>query len=99
MNDFLRMQAKVGVPSLVARLPRRARRRAVVVRTPARRVALASSAVALFATLTTLAHGRFSDNAFLLLPVGKTVQFVPFGELDLDTLKSTLRVEHVATYR
>ena len=41
VNDFLRMQAKVGVPSLVERLPRRARRRAVVVRTPARRVALA----------------------------------------------------------
>ena len=44
VNDFLRMQAKVGIPSLVERLPRRARRRAVVVRTPARRVALASSA-------------------------------------------------------
>ena len=41
VNDFLRMQAKVGIPSLVERLPRRARRRAVVVRTPARRVALA----------------------------------------------------------
>ena len=37
VNDFLRMQAKVGVPCLVARLPRRARRRAVVVHTPATR--------------------------------------------------------------
>ena len=37
VNDFLRMQAKVGIPSLVERLPRRARRRAVVVRTPATR--------------------------------------------------------------
>ena len=26
VNDFLRMQAKVGVPSLVERLPRRARK-------------------------------------------------------------------------
>ena len=45
VNDFLRMQAKVGIPSLVERLPRRARRRAVVVHTPASaRVAHASRA-------------------------------------------------------
>ena len=37
VNDFLRMQAKVGVPSLVEGLPRRASRRAVVVHTPATR--------------------------------------------------------------
>ena len=37
VNDFLRMQAKVGIPSLVERLPRRARRRAVVVQTSATR--------------------------------------------------------------
>ena len=37
VNDFLRMQAKVGIPSLVERLPRRARGRAVVVHTPATR--------------------------------------------------------------
>ena len=32
---------------------------------------------------------------------GGTLGFrkVPFGELDLDTLKASLRVEHVATYR
>ena len=39
VNDFLRMQAKVGIPSLVERLPRRARRRAAVVRTPVTRAA------------------------------------------------------------
>ena len=38
VNDFLRMQAKVGtIPSPVEGLPRRARRRAAVVRTPATR--------------------------------------------------------------
>ena len=37
VNDFLRMQAKVDIPSLVEGLPRRARRRAVVVHTPATR--------------------------------------------------------------
>jgi len=34
VNDFLRMQAKVGIPCLLERLPRRARRR---VHTPATR--------------------------------------------------------------
>ncbi len=37
VNDFLRMQAKVGVPSLVERLPAARARRAVVVHTPATR--------------------------------------------------------------
>lgn len=54
--------------------------------------------VALFVTLTTLAHGRFSDNAFLLLPGSRTLRFVPFGTADLALLTSSIRVEHVATY-
>jgi len=33
------------------------------------------SAVAVFVTLTTLAHGRFEDNAFLLRPPGRKVAF------------------------
>jgi hypothetical protein len=51
-----------------------------------------------YVVLTTLAHGRFSDNAFLLLPGNTIVTFVPFAPLDLPTLTSTLRVEHVAQY-
>merc|ERR1711865_638676 len=55
---------------------------------------------ALFVTLTTLAQGRFSDNAFLLLPGSpRQFQFVPFPGFDHAVLTKTLRVEHVATYR
>jgi len=56
--------------------------------------------VALFVTFTTLAHGRFSDNAFLLISQKspKVIQFIPFGDLDMDTLKASLRVEDLATY-
>jgi len=57
-------------------------------------VALKADKTALYVILTTLAHGRFSDNAFAL--TGSTVvQFVPFGALDLGTLSKTLRVEHL----
>ena len=62
-------------------------------------IGVSADHVAVFVTLTTRADGRFSDNAFLLLPsTGATVQFVPFGPLDLDLLKSSLRVEHLASY-
>lgn len=68
-------------------------------------VTVAADAVALWVTLTSLAQGRFSDNAFLLLPGDankRTVQFVPFrsgtGTEDLETLHSSLRVEHYAMY-
>jgi len=59
-----------------------------------------SENVALYVTFTTRANGRFSDNAFLLLPGTRIIQFIPFGgnEVDIATLKATLRVEHVATY-
>ena len=61
-------------------------------------IAITSSAVAMYATFTTLAHGRFSDNAILLLPGATTIQFIPFGPLQMDALRTSLRVEHVATY-
>ena len=58
-----------------------------------------ADAVAMYVTLTTLAQGRFSDNAFVIDGSGKvTVQFIPFGDLDLATLKSSLRVEDVSAY-
>lgn len=62
-------------------------------------IAVSTDRVAVFVTLTTRADGRFSDNAFLLLPgAAATVEFVPFGPLDLGALTSSLRVEHLATY-
>jgi len=54
--------------------------------------------VAAYAVLTTLAHGRFSDNAMFLLPGSTVVQFIPFGSLQLSQLTSTLRVECAQTY-
>ena len=53
---------------------------------------------ALFVGLTTAAHGRFSRNFFVMKKGQTTVDFVPFGELDVATLKATLRVEHVRSY-
>mgnify|MGYP000567541874 CR=1 FL=1 len=52
--------------------------------------------VALFVVLTTAAHGRFSDNAFPTFGGWAVVEFHPFGELDLDLLRETLRVEDMA---
>lgn len=63
-------------------------------------ITVTTDKVAVYVTLTTLANGRFSDNAFLLLPSQPVVvQFVPFGELDSAKLQSSLRVEHVASYQ
>lgn len=57
-----------------------------------------SPAVGLYVTLTTLAQGRFSDNAFVMTADSMTVKYIPFGDLDLDTLTSSLRVEHLGNY-
>jgi beta-mannosidase len=63
-------------------------------------ITVTTDKVAVYVTLTTLANGRFSDNAFLLLPTKPmSVQFLPFGELDTAKLQSSLRVEHVASYQ
>ena len=62
-------------------------------------ISVSTDAVALFVTFTTLAQGRFDDNAFLLIPgAAKTVVFHPFEGFDFDELHSSLRVEHVASY-
>merc|ERR1712070_957564 len=39
---------------------------------------LTSDAFALYVTLTTLAQGRFDDNAFVMLPGQKVIKFLPF---------------------
>jgi len=61
-------------------------------------VTVSAAGTALFVGLTTAAHGRFSDNFFVLAEGQRVVQFLPFGALDVDTLKATLRVEHVRSY-
>lgn len=62
-----------------------------------------SDKVALWVTLTTLAQGRFSDNAFFLPATIKTVQFVPNSPStsahDLGELKASLRIEDFSMYR
>ena len=50
-------------------------------------------------TLTTAAHGRFSDNAFEMIGGSKLVQVIPFGELDRAGLTKTLRVEDLAQHQ
>ena len=50
---------------------------------------------ALYVVLTSLAQGRFSDNAFLLRG-STTIKFLPFGgPADISTLSTSLRVEHL----
>jgi beta-mannosidase len=57
-----------------------------------------SPALGLYVTLTTAANGRFSDNSFLMTTNVATVQYIPFSTLDLPTLTSTIRVEHLGNY-
>eukprot|EP00439_Symbiodinium_sp_Y106_P013904 s7315_g1.t9 len=62
-------------------------------------IVLTADKTVLFLTLTTLAHGRFSDNAFAMPPgIGK-VQFIPFGALDRALLQGSLRLEHLQPYQ
>lgn len=49
-------------------------------------------------TLTTLAQGRFSDNAFALVPGQTNLSFIPIGVLDRAVLEKSLRVEHLADH-
>ena len=62
-------------------------------------ITLRTNATALFVVLTSQAAGRFSDNSLLLEAGAATVDFISweeFGASQLATLKSSLRVEHLA---
>ena len=61
-------------------------------------ITLSTSNTAIFVTLTTLAQGRFSDNAIFLSPGNTEISFIPWSTLDLALLTSSLRVEHAASY-
>lgn len=58
-------------------------------------VVKATGGVALYVVLTTLAQGRFSDNAFMVAHGTQAVQFIPHGPNELALLRSSLRVEHL----
>merc|ERR1711908_71884 len=67
---------------------------------------LKTDAVAMYVTLTTLAHGRFEDNAFMLLPPGRKVKFIPsspspHGSIEeaFKSFEQSLRVEDVSLYQ
>ena len=64
------------------------------------------SAVAMYATLTTQAQGRFATNAFLFHPPVQAVRFTTFGDLTraeeadaFEVFAASLRVEDVSCYR
>ena len=64
-------------------------------------VTLTSDHAAIFVWLTTAEHGRFTDNAFVLLPGAPiTVTFLSFLDegTSSDAVAATLRVEHLAMY-
>ena len=64
-------------------------------------------AVAMYATLTTLAQGRFATNAFLFHPPMQRVRFVGIddgappngGGSDFEVFAASLRVEDVSCYQ
>lgn len=64
-------------------------------------VSLTSETTAAYVWLSTLEQGRFSDNAFFLVPgVEKTVEYLSFDETGTSAaaLKASLRVEHLKMY-
>jgi hypothetical protein len=59
----------------------------------------ARGGAAFYATLFTLADGRFSDNAVLLMPEQPlVVSFLPFRSGQGEALAQSLRVEHLGLY-
>jgi beta-mannosidase len=66
-------------------------------------IAVSSDKVALWVTLTSMAQGHFSDNAFFLPASSKTIQFIPHSPNtatdDLSVLRASLRVEDFSMYR
>ena len=61
-------------------------------------VTVTSDAFSLYTTLTTLAQGRFSDNAFIMLPGTRALKFIPFSQGQHAALKATIRAEDVSSY-
>jgi hypothetical protein len=94
-NDIL-----LTTPSALQLLPANVRAAVAAAPNPDNSVNVTVSAdnVAAFVVLTTQAAGRFSDNAFTVVPPSYTVQFLPWGPLDFATLQSSLRVEDVSMY-
>lgn len=69
-------------------------------------VTLVSSELALYVVLTTTFEGRFEENAVVLQKdASRTVRFVPprcysgSSSIDPEEFRTTLRVEHLLSYR
>lgn len=62
-------------------------------------VTISASKPALYVMLTTLAQGRFSKNAVLVPSAEEpvTLSFLPFGHLDMELFRKSLRVEDLAS--
>ena len=62
-------------------------------------ITLWSTHVALYVTMTTLASGRFSDNAFMLYANStEIISFIAWEDFDLNVLRQSLRVESLSDY-
>jgi beta-mannosidase len=61
-------------------------------------ITVAGGGMAVWVTLTTLADGRFSDNAMILNSGTTVVQFIPFAPNQSSILLQSIRVEHAASY-
>jgi beta-mannosidase len=61
-------------------------------------VTVSTDKAAMWIMLTTAAHGRFEDNAFLLARGSRTLEFVAFMDGQEASLSSTIRVEHLAQH-
>jgi hypothetical protein len=62
-------------------------------------ITLYSTHVALYVTLTTLAPGRFSDNAFMLHANStEVINFIVWEDFDINLLRQSLRVESLSDY-
>eukprot|EP01052_Picozoa_sp_SAG31_P035331 SAG31_NODE_4248_length_3420_cov_1.946402_1_plen_379_part_00 len=80
-------------------LPSRAQVRAIISHAGDLFANVTVSAVAMYVTLTTVAHGRFADNAFLLAkPYTRLVRFIPCMPKQEAVFASSLRVEDLSTY-
>ena len=86
-------------PELMQLLPSKATVAAVVGVDGSLAANVTVSAVAMYVTLTTAAHGRFEDNAFLLAaPYTRLVQFLPAVPGQAAAFVASLRVEDLSTY-
>lgn len=57
-----------------------------------------SGGTSLYVTLTTLAQGRFKENAILCANEERHIPFIPFTSGQEEALQKSIRVEHIGSY-